>query len=79
MQTQNTPKAATTGKAPTVIYSSAIERHTAIENSLSAALHLVRNGKTIADIQRAMGRAMRATTLLKQTCECVDVLKGGAA
>lgn len=79
MQTQTTPKAAITGKTPTVIYSNTIERHTQIENSLSTALHLVRHGKTIADIQRAMSRAMRATSLLKQTCECVDVLKGGAA
>ena len=79
MQTQTTPKAATKGNTPTVIYSNTIERHAQIENSLSTALHLVRTGKTIADIQRAMSRAMRATTLLKQTCECVDMLKGGAA
>ena len=81
MQTAN-PKTAQTnhgGNTPTVIYSNSVDRHAAIENSLSTALHLVRNGKTIADIQRAMSRAMRATTLLKQTCECVDVLKGGAA
>ena len=81
MQTAN-PKTAPTnhgGNTPTVIYSNSVDRHAAIENSLSTALHLVRNGKTIADIQRAMSRAMRATTLLKQTCECVDVLKGGAA
>lgn len=79
MQTQTTPKAATTGNAPTVIYSNTVDRHAAIENSLSTALHLVRNGKTIADIQRAMSRAMRAATLLKQTCDTVNVLKGGAA
>ena len=81
MQIAN-PKTAQTnhgGNNPTVIYSNSVDRHAAIENSLSTALHLVRNGKTIADIQRAMSRAMRATTLLKQTCECVDVLKGGAA
>ncbi|WP_310627726.1 hypothetical protein [Limnohabitans sp.] len=79
MQTQATPKAATKGNAPTVIYSNSVGRHAAIENSLSTALHLVRNGKTIADIQRAMSRAMRAATLLKQTCDTVNVLKGGAA
>lgn len=79
MQTQTTPKAATTGNAPTVIYTNTVDRHAAIENSLSTALHLVRNGKTIADIQRAMSRAMRAATLLKQTCNTVSVLKGGAA
>lgn len=81
MQTQTTPKAATTATrhAPTVIYSNTVDRHAAIENSLSTALHLVRNGKTIADIQRAMSRAMRAATLLKQTCDTVNVLKGGAA
>ncbi len=78
MQTQTTPKVATTGNAPTVIYSNSVGRHAAIENSLSTALHLVRNGKTIADIQRAMSRAMRAATLLKQTCDTVNVLKGGA-
>lgn len=78
MQTQTTPKAATTGNAPTVIYTNTVDRHAAIENSLSTALHLVRNGKTIADIQRAMSRAMRAATLLKQTCDTVSVLKGGA-
>lgn len=79
MQTQTTPTAATTGHAPTVIYSNSVDRHAAIENSLSTALHLVRHGKTIADIQRAMSRAMRATTLLKQTCDTVNVLRGGAA
>jgi hypothetical protein len=79
MQTQTTPKAEIKGSTPTVIYANTTERHAAIENSLSTALHLVRNGKTISDIQRAMSRAMRATTLLKQSCECVDMLKGGAA
>ncbi len=81
MQTQTTPIAATTATrhTPTVIYSNTVDRHAAIENSLSTALHLVQNGKTIADIQRAMSRAMRAATLLKQTCDTVSVLKGGAA
>lgn len=79
MQTQTTPKAATTGNAPAFIYTNTVDRHAAIENSLATALHLVRNGKTIADIQRAMSRAMRAATLLKQTCDTVSVLKGGAA
>ena len=49
------------------------------ENALCTALHHVRNYKTIADIQRAMSRAMCAATLLKQTCDTVNVLKGGAA
>lgn len=82
MQTQTTPKAATTGHAPTtptVTYTNTTDRHAAIENSLTTALHLVRHGKTISDIQRAMSRAMRATSLLKQTCDTVNVLKGGAA
>jgi hypothetical protein len=79
MQTQTTPKTVIKGSTPTVIYNNTIERHAQIENSLSTALHLVRHGRTIADIQRAMSRAMRATSLLKQTCDTVNVLKGGAA
>lgn len=79
MKTQTMPKAATTGHAPAVIYSNTVERHVAIENSLSTALHLVRHGKTIADIQRAMSRAMRASSLLKQTCATATVTMGGAA
>ncbi len=79
MKTQTTPTASTTGHAPTVIYSNSVDRHAAIENSLSTALHLVRHGKTIADIQRAMSRTMRATSLLKQTCNTATVVMGGAA
>lgn len=81
MKTQTTPTAATTGHAPTVtvIYANTTERHAAIENSLSTALHLVRHGKTIADIQRAMSRTMRATSLLKAMCETATVVIGGAA
>lgn len=45
-----------------------IARHQAIENALSMALWHVRHGTGIEGIQAATGRAIRATSMLKQAC-----------
>jgi hypothetical protein len=45
-----------------------IARQQAIENALSAALHLVRNADTTDDYVKAVGRAIRAASMLKQAC-----------
>ncbi len=55
-----------------------VELHAAIENSLSTALHLVRTGRSVADLQRATARAVRAATLLKKICETTQFQIGGA-
>jgi hypothetical protein len=49
--------------------STALERQQAIENALSAALWHIRHGDTLAAIQTATGRAIRAVSMLKQACE----------
>lgn len=57
-----------------------IERQAAIENSLSMALHHVRDqGNDVANLHKAVGRANRALTLLKQACDeavAADLLRG---
>lgn len=50
-----------------------IARQQQIENALSAALHLVRHSSpTPAVLQVATARAVRAATLLKHACECIN-------
>ncbi|MCF8209255.1 MAG: hypothetical protein K9K38_07620 [Rhodoferax sp.] len=45
-----------------------IAQQQAIENALSAALHLIRTGDSLEALQRATGRAVRAATMLKRAC-----------
>lgn len=52
-----------------------LARQQQIENHLSAALHLVRTSGTIEGYSKAVGRAVRAASLLKQSCGCQN---GGA-
>lgn len=54
-----------------------IARQQAIENALSAALHLVRNADTTEDYVKAVGRAIRAASMLKQAC--TEATNGGRA
>ena len=54
-----------------------IALHTAAENALASALHLLRSiDCDPAKLQAATGRAIRATTLLKRACAAQE---GGAA
>jgi len=45
-----------------------LARQQAIENALSTALHPVRTSETTEALQRATGRAIRAASMLKQSC-----------
>lgn len=47
---------------------SLIDRQQAIENALSMALYHVRHGDTLQAIRAATAKAIRAASLLKQTC-----------
>lgn len=47
---------------------SPLARQQAIENALSAALYFVRANASPRNLQAATGRAMRATSMLKQAC-----------
>lgn len=55
-----------------------IARQQAIENALSMALHFIRHGDSHQDIHAATGRAIRATSLLKQACAELAI-EGSAA
>ena len=54
-----------------------IARQQAIENALSAALHLVRTTDTAEGYSKATGRAIRAASMLKQAC--TEATNGGRA
>jgi len=62
-----TPKAASLGITPATSTSS-IKRQQAIENALSAALYFIRLPHTDSGLKAAMGRAIRAASMLKQAC-----------
>ncbi len=64
----------TTTTTPKTGNPSPLARQQAIENALSLALHLVRNGDTHA----ATGRAIRAASMLKQACAELAIV-GSAA
>lgn len=70
--TTPTPKMGLLGNTPATSPGS-LARRIAIEAALSLALFHVRNGNTHA----AVGRSIRATSLLKQACS--DSKIGGAA
>ena len=54
-----------------------IAQYLAIENAFSAALyHLRRSARDVKSLHAAMGKAQRATTLLKRACELAQ--EGGA-
>ena len=67
MTTVNTPTTPISGNP------SPLARQQAIENALSMALYHVRNG----DTHSAVGRAIRAASMLKQACAEIQI--GGAA
>ena len=71
--TTATPIAAFQGNTPAKS-TTAISRHQAIENALSMALFHIRKGDTRQDIQAAMSKSIRATSLLKQSCS--DLFSG---
>jgi hypothetical protein len=71
--TFTTPKMGLLGNSPATSSPSSIARRIAIEAALSLALFHVRNGDTHA----AVGRSIRATCLLKQSCS--EAKNGGAA
>ena len=71
--TTATPTAAFQGNTP-VQFTTVISRHQAIENALSMALFHIRKGDTQQDIHSAMAKAIRATSLLKQSCS--DLFSG---
>lgn len=54
-----------------------LARQQAIENALSMALWHVRHGDTTQALQAATGRAIRATSMLKQAC--TEATSGGRA
>ena len=54
-----------------------VARQQAIENHLSAALHLVRTTNTTEGYSKAVGRAIRAASMLKQAC--TEANNGGRA
>lgn len=65
------PNAAPTGhSSESSVYSSdsLVQRQAAIENALSMALHYVRTTNTPHGIQAATAKAIRAASMLKQTC-----------
>lgn len=62
------PATTTTSPADNTTDSTIIARHAAIENALSAALHLIRQPYTTEAIQAATARAIRAASMLKQAC-----------
>ena len=64
----NTPTTPLTGTT------SPLARQQAIENALSMALFHIRKGDTRQDIQAAMSKSIRATSLLKQSCS--DLFSG---
>jgi hypothetical protein len=69
-----TPKMGLQGNTPaTTSPASTIARRVAIEAALSLALFYVRKGNTHA----AVGRSIRATSMLKQAC--AESKNGGAA
>lgn len=71
--TTTTPKMGILGHSPAT-FPSSIARRIAIEAALTLALFHVRNGDTHA----AVGRSIRATCLLKQSCSEAKQI-GGAA
>lgn len=70
--TITTPKKGLQGNTPTTSPAS-IARRVAIEAALTLALFHVQNGDTHA----AVGRSIRATSMLKQACS--ELKNGGAA
>ena len=63
-----------TTTTPATGNTSPLARHQAIENALSMALFHIRKGDTQQDIHSAMAKAIRATSLLKQSCS--DLFSG---
>ena len=53
-----------------------LARQQAIENHLSAALYHVRHSTSTNELQSAVGRAIRAASLLKQACNDGEVAHG---
>ena len=70
MTTVNTISTLKTGNTSLLI------RQQAIENALSMALHLIRLPSTESGLKAALGRAIRAASMLKQAC--VEAQIGGA-
>jgi hypothetical protein len=71
VNTTTTPNAAPLGHpSESSVYSSdcLVQRQAAIENALSMALHYVRTTNTPHGMQAATAKAIRAASMLKQTC-----------
>lgn len=54
--------------SPTIANAPTLERQQAIENALNMALFYVRTTDTPQGMRAAMVKAMRAATMLKQSC-----------
>ena len=67
VNTTTTPKAAPLGHTP-AISTSILARQPEIENALSTALYFIRLPSTESGLRAATGRAIRATSMLKQAC-----------
>ena len=76
MNTTPTTDAFTLTTVPKTVTTSPLIRQPAMESALSDALHLVRTTSTQQGIHAATGRANRAASLLKQTCD--EFQNGGA-
>ena len=66
-----------TTTTPATGNTSPLERQQAIENALSTALYFIRLPSTESGLRAATSRAIRAASLLKQTC--AEAQLGGAA
>lgn len=61
------------------VTNAAISRQQDIENALCMALFHIRQNGSIESIRAATGRAMRATSMLKQACTELSMAGGSAA